>query len=501
MKFSKTVGFAVLIGLAVFISVVGAASQGKAGAAALPGGQVKPNAQDSARIHALMAEISDAFEEAADKVSGFVVPIFAEQVVQSQGQGLPDDALRQFFGDDFFKRFFGAPAQPQRKTVRSLGSGVIVSPDGHILTNNHVVAGADKLTVILKDKKRYEAKVIGTDPLSDVAVIKIAAQNLPSAVLGDSDAVRVGQWVIAVGNPFALLRTVTHGIISATGRSSVGLAAYEDFIQTDAPINPGNSGGALADLDGNVIAINSAISSPTGGNVGLGFAIPINMAKSIMADLLSKGRVIRGFLGVTAQDIDESLVKPLGLKDTKGALVSDVSPASPAGGAKIKPGDVIVEFDGKPVESSTDVHNLAAATAPGTRVKIGLLRGGERVDVYATLGERPAAKSPATPAPSEGPKGPTAQKLGISIQTLTPDIARQLGYGSDKGVVITDVVPGGPGDDAALQRGDLIKEVNRVAVATTRDFETAVAGAKSGDTLALRVRRGPESLFVPLNVR
>ena len=320
--------------------------------------------------------------------------------------------MRQFFGDDFFKRFFGTPAQAQKKTVRSLGSGVIVSPDGHILTNNHVVAGADKLTVILKDKTRYEAKVVGTDPLTDVAVIKIAAENLPAAVLGDSDAVRVGQWVIAVGNPFALMRTVTHGIISATGRSSVGLAAYEDFIQTDAPINPGNSGGALADLDGNVIAINSAISSPSGGNVGLGFAIPINMAKSIMAELLSKGRVIRGFLGLTAQDIDESLVKPLGLKDAEGALVSDVSRTSPADLARIRPGDVIVEFDGKTVESSTDIHNWAAATAPGTRVKIGLLRDGERVDVYATLGERPAAEGAGRARPfgrAEGPDGPKAR--------------------------------------------------------------------------------------------
>ena len=501
MKRSRIAVFSVMLGIAVIASAIGAGPQDKAGVTGLQGGQVKSGAPDTSQIHALMAEISDAFEEAADKVSGFVVPIFAEQVVQSQGQGLPEDALRQFFGDDLFKRFFGAPPQAQKKTVRSLGSGVIVSPDGHILTNNHVVAGADRLTVILNDKNRYEAKVIGTDPLTDVAVIKIAAQDLPSAVLGDSDAVRVGQWVIAVGNPFALMRTVTHGIISATGRSSVGLAAYEDFIQTDAPINPGNSGGALADLDGNVIAINSAISSPSGGNVGLGFAIPINMAKSIMAELLSKGRVIRGFLGLTAQDIDESLVKPLGLKDTQGALVSDVTAEGPAAQARIRPGDVIVEFDGKKVESSTDIHNWAAATAPGTRIKIGLLRDGQRTDVYATLSERPAEKAQATPAPPEGPQGPTAQKLGLSIQALTPDIARQLGYDDDQGVVITDVVPGGAADDAELQRGDLIKEVNRVRIGTTRDFATAVAGAKSGDTLALLVRRGQENLYVPLKVR
>jgi len=463
-------------------------------------GQTKPKAVEASQIHALMDAISDAFEGAANKVSAFVVPIFAEQVVQAQGQNLPDDSLRQFFGDDFFRRFFGAPSQPQKRTVRSLGSGVIVSPDGHILTNNHVVAGASKLTVILGDKKKYEAKVIGTDPLTDIAVIKVAAQNLPAAVLGDSDAVQVGQWVIAVGNPFELMRTVTHGIISAKGRSSVGLATYEDFIQTDAPINPGNSGGALSDLDGNVIGINTAISSPTGGNVGLGFAIPINMAKNVMNQLLAKGRVIRGYLGLSAQDVDDSLVKPLKLKDTKGALVSEVTPESPADRAAIKPGDVIVEFDGKKVESSSDIHTMAAQTAPGTRVKIGLLRNGDRIEVTATLGERPGEKTAKAAQPEEA-KGPTSQKLGLGIQTLTPDIAQQLGYGNDKGVVITEVAPGSPADDAQLQRGDLIKEVNRVPVRTAQDFEKALRGAKSGDALALLVRRDKATFFVPLKIQ
>jgi serine protease Do len=489
-----------LIVLALF-SVAGLApGQNAGGTPPRPAGQDRPKAPDPSQIHALMDEISDAFEEAANKVSDSVVPIFAEQVVQSQGQGSPDDPFRQFFGDDFFKRFFGAPPQAQKRTVHSLGSGVIISQNGHILTNHHVVAGADKLTVILADKKKYEAKIVGTDPLTDVAVIKIEAQDLPAAALGDSDAVQVGQWVIAVGNPFQLLRTVTHGIISAKGRSSVGLAAYEDFIQTDAPINPGNSGGALADLDGKVIGINAAISSPTGGNVGLGFAIPINMARAIMAELLSKGRVIRGYLGLTAQDIDDSLVKPLKLKDAKGALVSDVTPASPADRAKIKPGDVIVAFDGKEVETSSDIHNWAAKTAPGTSVKIVLLRNGERLEVDAIMGERPSEKSEAKPARPGEPKGPAAEKLGLSVQTLTPDIARQLGYGNDKGVVITDVVPGGPADDAALQRGDLIKEVNRSPIGTAQDFEAAVRGAKSGETLALLVRRGQESVYVPLKV-
>ena len=470
--------------------------------ASLPGGaQTQSGTPAQIGTHALMAEISQAFESAADRVSDFVVPIFAEQVVQAPSQGLPDDPFREFFGNDFFKRFFGGSPQPQARTVRSLGSGVIVSADGHILTNNHVVAGAQKLTVVLKDKRRLQASVVGADPLTDVAVIKIQASGLPTAVLGDSDAVKVGQWVIAVGNPFALMRTVTHGIISATGRSSVGIATYEDFIQTDAPINPGNSGGALADLDGNVVGINSAISSPSGGNVGLGFAIPINMAKSIMAQLISKGRIIRGYLGLTAQDIDPSLVGPLKLKDAKGALVSEVSPDSPADRAKIRPGDVVVEFDGKPVESSLDLHNLAAQTAPGTRVQIVLLRNGERLEITAELIERPQEKSQVkTGQPGEG-KGPTAERLGLTVQTLTSDVARQLGLSTgDRGAVVTAVVPGGAGDDADLKPGDLIVEANRTRITTAQEFEAVVRAAKSGDTLALLVRRGPDSFYVPVKI-
>jgi serine protease Do len=501
MKDLRRVGLSVLTLLFLLLLAGWAPCQSPGNAAGQSTGQDKAKAAEAAQIHALMAQISTAFEEAANKVSSFVVPIFAEQVVQAQAQGLPDDPFRDFFGDDFFKRFFGTPPEAQKRTVHSLGSGVIVSSDGHILTNNHVVEGASKLTIIVGDKKKYEAKIIGTDPMTDVAVIKIDAQNLPAAVLGDSDAVKVGQWVLAVGNPFELLRTVTHGIISAKGRSSVGLAAYEDFIQTDAPINPGNSGGALADLDGNVIGINAAISSPTGGNVGLGFAIPINMAKSVMAELLTKGRVIRGYLGLTAQDIDDSLVKPLKLKDTLGALVGDVTPGSPADHAGIKPGDVIIEFDGKKVESSSDIHNMAAQKAPGTKVKIGLFRNGEKTEVTATMGERPAENAGGKAARPGGAEAPASQKLGLSIQTLTPDIAKQLGYGNDKGVVVTDVAPGGPADDAGLQRGDLIKEINRVPVRTTQDFEKAIRGAKSGDSLALLVRRGDATVFVPLKIQ
>jgi serine protease Do len=457
-------------------------------------------AADTSQIHQLMTEISDAFERAAGRVSMSVVPIFAEQVVVTQGQAnLPDDPFKEFFGQDFFHRFFEVPSQPQKQTVHSLGSGVIVSKDGHILTNNHVVQGANKLTVMLGSKKSYDAKILGTDPQSDVAVIKIEAENLPVATLGDSDKVKVGQWVIAVGNPFMLMHTVTHGIISAKGRSSVGLATYEDFIQTDAPINPGNSGGALADLDGNVIAINTAISTPSGGNVGLGFAIPINMARAIMDQLLTKGKVVRGYLGLIPQDIDDNLAKALKLADTKGALITEVTPGGPADRAGIKVGDVIVGFEGQAVDDSNALRNDVAQAAPGAEAKIDLVRNGRKMQVTARLVERP--KSPTEkPAPNETPEGTTSRKLGLSVQTLTPDIARQLGYGNDRGAVVAGVEPGSAADDAGLQTGDLIKEVNRVPIATAQDFEKAVRGLKKGDSAALLVRRGATSRFLVLKI-
>jgi serine protease Do len=405
----------------------------------------------------LARQLSEAFEYASQKVTVSVVPIFAESVVQVQSPfGMPDDQLKNFFGDDFFKRFFGETA-PQMQTVRSLGSGVILSKDGYILTNNHVVAKAEKLSVVLNDKKTYKAKVIGADPPTDVAVIKIEADNLPAASLGDSDQVKVGQWVIAVGNPFQLMHTVTAGIISAKGRSSVNLAAYEDFIQTDASINPGNSGGALADLDGNVIGINTAIESPTGqgGSVGIGFAIPINMARQVMNQLMKTGKIVRGYLDLFPQDIDEDLAKALKLKSTEGALVRQVPEGGPADKAGIKRGDVITAFDGKKIADSVELRNLVAQAPPGTKVTVTLIREGKEMNVTVVLGERPAEAT--TPQRKQQPEQMTSSRLGISVQTLTPDLADNLGYKGDRGVVIVSVVAGSAADDAGLQRGDLIK--------------------------------------------
>jgi len=459
-------------------------------------------ASNPAQARTFLNQFSQAFEDAANKVSSSVVSIFAEQVVEQESPfGFPDDSLRDFFGDDFFKRFFDIPElKGEKRTVRSLGSGVIVSRDGYILTNNHVVENAQKLSVVIGDKKKYDAKVIGTDPKTDVAVIKINAKDLPTATLGNSDECKVGQWVIAVGNPFSLMHTVTAGIISAKGRSDVTQGSYQDFIQTDAAINPGNSGGALADLEGRVIGINSAIVTPSGGNVGIGFAIPVNMAKQVMDSLISKGKVTRGYLAILPQDVDEDLAKQLKLKSTEGSLVSNVTPGGAADKAGIKKGDFIVEFNGKKVKNTTDLRNFVAETPPGTSVKVVFIRDGQTKEVTAVVGEMPE-EHPERAARAEMKEEQVNKKTGLSIQDLTPAIARQLGYQGESGVLVTAVEAGSPAEDAQLQSGDLIKEVNRIEVKNVEDFNKAMSGLKSGDTAVLYVRSGQNFFFTTIKIR
>ncbi len=445
---------------------------------------------------ALLDQFSSAFEEASAKVNKSVVTIFSEQVTKVENPFAGQDPFGGMFGNDFFKHFFNMPHE-QKQTVHALGSGVIISKDGYILTNNHVVEHADKLTVTLENKKKYTAKVIGTDPQSDIAVIKIDANDLPVATLANSDSVRVGQWVIAVGNPFGLMHTVTAGIISAKGRSSVGITTYEDFIQTDASINPGNSGGALADLDGNVVGINTAIASNTGNNAGVGFAIPINMAKSIMKELVKNGKVTRGYLGIALQDIDDNLAKALKLKTTEGALVGDVTPGTPAEKAGVKRGDIITAFDGTKIDNSLTLRNLVAATEPGTDTKLTVIRNGKETTLTVTLGERPKNLGIAA---SSSPEQSTSKDLGLTIQNLTDDLAQQLGYKGDHGVVITDVKAGSPAEDAGLQKNDLIKQVNQKDVNNVGEFETIVKDLKKGDVAALLVRRGQNTFFVAIQL-
>jgi serine protease Do len=487
----KSIGW---LALAVILSI---GTYGPAAAAQAPAPAV-------AQARGALSAMSQDFEAAAAKVSPSVVSIFAEQVVQANNkQGMPDDPFRDFFGDQFFRRFFGDPSQGgggQRRTVRGLGSGVIVGRDGLILTNNHVVDKADKLSVVIGDKKSYPAKVIGTDPQTDVAVIRIDAKDLPVADFGDSDDVKVGEWVLAVGNPFQLMHTVTAGIISAKGRSSVGLADYEDFIQTDASINPGNSGGALADLDGRIIGINTAITSPSGGNIGIGFAIPINMARKVMDELVTKGQVVRGYVGITLQPIDETMAQALKLKGTDGALVGDVVPDSPADKAGIKRGDVVVAVNGMTVSDNTQVRNLVAEGHPGKPMILGLIRNGARLDKTVTLGERPRERGDQAPK-GDRPEGASQEKLGLAVQDLTPEIAQQLGYKSETGALVAEVVPGSPADDAGLESGDLVQEINRVQVRSARDFERLVRNLRSGDAIALLVRRGQGTVFLSLKVQ
>ncbi len=470
---------------------------------AQPQSGASPQAVGSVQTRALLDNVSAVFEQAVGKVSPSVVPVFAEETVVVQNPFTsPESPFRDFFGDDFFKRFFGTPPGQgeQKQTVHSLGSGVIVSKDGYILTNNHVVQGAEKLTIVLGDKNKVTAKIVGADPQTDVAVIKISADNLAAADLGNSDEVKVGQWVIAVGNPFQLMHTATAGIISAKGRSSVGLADYEDFIQTDASINPGNSGGALADLDGKVIGINTAISSPTGANVGIGFAIPINMARQVMEQLIGKGKVVRGYLGLLPQDLDDNLAKAMGIKGTEGALVGDVTPGGPADKAGIKRGDVLVEFNGQKIENSTHLRNLAAQIAPGTKVKVVLLRNNATKTLDVILGERPKPEKAAKPEEIP-PEKQSSQKIGMTVQNLTSELADQLGYQNETGVIVSDVASGSPAEDAGLKQGDLIKEINKAAVRTVKDFDALFARLRSGDTAALLVRRGTNTFYAAVQIQ
>jgi serine protease Do len=447
----------------------------------------------------LLNQFSVAFESAAAKVNPSVVPIYSEQVKQVANPfASGNDEFRQFFGNDFFNHFFNN-APSQKEVIRALGSGVIVSSDGYILTNNHVVDGAQKLTVRLADKKKYTAKLIGRDAQTDVAVIKIDAKDLPVASLGNSDNAKVGEWVIAVGNPFELMHTVTAGIISAKGRSAVDLTDYEDFIQTDASINPGNSGGALADLDGNVIGINTAIYSPSGGNIGIGFAIPINMAKQVMDELISKGKVTRGFLGLVPQDIDETMAKAMKLKSTDGALVGDVTSGSPSDKGGIKVGDIITAVNDKEIKNSTELRNLIASIEPGTTVRIRLIRDGKELTLKVDLGERPSDEALAKGENgSEEPQ--TSKKLGITVENLTSALAKQFSIENGKGLVITKVTQGSPADDAGVKGGDVVKQVNQQDVQNVGEFNKALGHLKSGDSVALLLKRGTTSFFVGIDI-
>jgi len=432
------------------------------------------------------------FVPIAKRAKASVVNVSSVKKTKQEGQSFQNP----FFDDPFFRRFFGEEFErrmpaPREFQQQGLGSGVIVTSDGYIITNNHVVDGADELNISLPDKRTFKAKVIGTDPKTDVAVIKIDASNLPVLPWGDASQLEVGEMVLAVGNPFGLSQTVTMGIISAIGRANVGIVDYEDFIQTDAAINPGNSGGALVNLKGELIGINTAIFSQSGGYMGIGFAIPSTMAKSVMQSLIKHGKVIRGWLGVSIQDVTPDLAKEFGATENTGALVGDVMEDSPASKAKLERGDIITSYNGVPVRDSNHLRGLVAETPPGTTARLSVLRDKKPLDRTITIGELP--KELAKASRNGSGKGEHA------LSGLTVENARQSGRSNaSSGVVVTDIEPESLAAQAGLQKGDVIHEINRKSVKDVKDFERLTSQLAPRSPVLLLVKRGNSTIFLSI---
>ncbi|PIE33548.1 hypothetical protein CSA56_11455 [candidate division KSB3 bacterium] len=438
-----------------------------------------------------LANLSQAFRDIVKDVGPAVVFISTEQTVKNVSQQTPEQ-FHEFFGDEFFRRFFGENPQGREYKQRGLGSGFITSKDGYILTNNHVVENADKIKVTLSDKREFTAKIIGTDSKTDVAVIKIEGEDLPTVKLGDSNTLEVGDWAVAIGNPFGLSQTVTAGIISAEGRSNIGINDYEDFIQTDAAINPGNSGGPLVNIDGEVIGINTAIFSRSGGYQGIGFAIPVNMAKSIQESLITKGKVVRGWLGVMIQPVTPEIAKGFELEEATGTLVGDVLKDGPAEQSGIERGDVIISFDDQAVDGPNSLKNIVAATEVGKKVDVVVIRNGKEKTIEVKVGEQEADGMSASVEESSE----MVEKFGLSVQALSAEVAEQLGYKDETGVVISDVKSGSPAAGAGLRRGDLIKEIDKKEIESLDDYKKAMKDVGDKKNFLALVKRGENTLYV-----
>ncbi len=397
-----------------------------------------------------------------------------------------------FFGDDFFDKYL-KPRYPEEDfKVQGLGSGVIVdSENGYIVTNNHVVENADELTVALGDRREFKGTIVGTDPQTDIAIVKIEGKDLPFAKLGNSDSIKVGQWAIAIGNPFGLSQTVSVGVISAMGRANVGVAQYEDMIQTDAAINPGNSGGPLVNLSGEVIGINTAIFTRSGGYQGIGFAIPVNMVKIVMKDLIEKGKVTRGWLGVAIQDISPDLAKSFEVAIAEGVIISDVQENSPAKEAGLERGDIIIKFNDKPIRDVNHLRNTVAQTEAGKKVKITVLREGNEKTLTVKIGEQPSdlfASAPAGTLPEK--------ELGMTVQNITSEIAKNLGLENETGIIVSAVQPGGPAAMVGIREGDIIREVNRKKITTVEEFNSDVQKGDKKKGILLLVKRGEYAQYI-----
>jgi len=430
------------------------------------------------------------FAKVAEAIKPAVINV--NTVSRSGGQGRTP--FEEFFGEEFFRRFFGDV--PERIPQRSLGSGVIIDPSGIALTNAHVVEKATEIEVVTLDGSKHKAKVIGSDKKTDLAVLKLddGKAKFSFARLGDSDKMQVGDWVIAVGSPFGLQATVTAGIVSAKARQ-LGQGPFDDFLQTDAAINPGNSGGPLVNMQAEVIGINTAI---VAGGSGIGFAIPSNMAKKIYTELASKGRVTRGWLGVSIQPLTSELARSFGSKDTKGVLISDVMPDSPAGKAGLKPGDILLEFDGKKTEAPGDLQRAVGLAAPGTDIKVKVWREGTERTVDVKIGEAPDERE--SQQRGSGSRGGAPSVLGMEVRPITPEVARQLNLKTSEGVIVARVDEGSAAAEAGIQRGDVIREINRQKIRSPGDYERLTHDVKDGDRLTVLLQRGPMSLYVAFTV-
>jgi serine protease Do len=432
-----------------------------------------------------------AMSEIAVAVKPAIVNILTTRTVKVQGGA-------DMFDDPFFKRFFGdqfnRQRQPRERKSAGLGSGVIVSSDGYIVTNYHVVKDADEIKVTLTDKKEYQGKVIGSDPKTEISIIKIDATGLPTLPWGNSDKLQVGEIVLAVGNPYGLNQTVTMGIVSAIGRANVGIADYEDFIQTDAAINPGNSGGALVNPRGELVGINTAIFSTSGGYQGIGFAIPSNMIKSIMDSLVKKGKVVRGWLGVSIQKITPELSKQFNVKGDSGVLVSDAVENGPAEKAGIRRGDIIIAYDGKKTDEPSQIRNMVANTLPGEEHTFTILRDGKQLSIKATIGE--------VPSDLQGEPGDYQSVLkGIGVQEITPELAKKMNIPARiQGIVINDIDESSPAA-GILTQGDVVQEINRKKISNLKDYQEIASKIKKDEGVLLLIFRNGGSSFVTLSAK
>jgi serine protease Do len=459
-----------------------------------------------------LRETGKAFTSVARTVSPSVVFIRSEGIVTVQemhdfhfpfGEGGPfsDDMLKRFFGDQFQLPQMPWSETPESKR-RAVGQGsgfIFKSKDGlfsdksYILTNNHVVAGADKIQVQLKDGREFDAKIVGTDPQSDIAVLMIKNGDLPALPLGNSSSLEVGEWVIAIGSPFGLSHSLTVGVVSAKGRSSLGISDYEDFIQTDAAINPGNSGGPLVNLDGEVVGINTAIMSRSGGYMGVGFAIPVDLARNIADQLIDSGEVIRGFLGIVIQELTPELASSFGLDQKQGILIAQVTEDSPAAEAGLKQGDIIIAYRGEPVTNIGDFRNQVSLTSPGSREQLTIIRDGKRRNFSVTIGTLSKDKIVAEESIQ------STDEIGLTVQTITPQLAEQFNAKAGEGVVITQVRPGSIAAGAGIKSGSIIVQVNRMPISSAEDFKREVKKSSASKRILLLIRKNNMQQFIALS--